>query len=67
MEHQQPADLYQFEFSMYEIMMLKEFVENTLQNWPGGNPDQQQFLMALKIGIQYCVLEHTFSLETEDK
>jgi len=64
---QQPMPLYQFEFNMYEVMMLKEFVDNTLRNWPGGNPDQQQFLMALQTGIQYCVLEHTFSLEAEDK
>ena len=64
---QQQFPLYQFEFSMYEVMMLKQFVDNTLLNWAGGDPDQQQFLMALKTGLQYCVLEHTFELEIDTK
>ena len=64
---QQPEQLYQFEFNMYEVMMLREFIDKTLKNWPGGDPNQQQFLLALQTGIQYCVLEHTFELEIDTK
>ena len=47
--------------------MLREFIDKTLKNWPGGDPNQQQFLLALQTGIQYCVLEHTFELEIDTK
>ena len=51
---------YEITMSGYGARIFKRCVDHELERWPGGDPNEQIYLMKLQTVINAIVLEDTF-------
>ena len=56
----------ELELDIGDTFQLYQSVSFHLKNWPGGHPDEQERLVALKDFLYRLVLEYKFRLPDED-
>ena len=49
-----------FQLDQHSLSVLRECVSHRLETWPGGDPEQQEDLMALKTMLFAAGLEFQF-------
>ena len=51
------------QLSQEALRLAYKTTSDALRNWPGGDPQEQQFLAESKDQLFRCLLEHSFELE----
>lgn len=53
-------DFYQIETSIEGIRLIHKALSQSLENWPGGDPQEQIELYAMRNNFYRILLEHRF-------
>ncbi len=53
-------DSYMLDLNIADIYLLYDCVCKRIETWPGGNPEEQEHLFALKDWLYRCVLDYKF-------
>ena len=53
-------DYYSIEMNIHGIRMIHKGLCMAVKNWPGGDPEEQEDLIAMRDNFYRLVLEHQF-------
>jgi hypothetical protein len=56
-------NIYEIQFTATSIRMLYKAVNFALDQWPGGDPVEQEFYVYLRDSLKRILLEETFLLD----
>ena len=56
-------NIYELQFTATSLRMLHKAVNFALDQWPGGDPVEQQYYAYLRDSLQRVLLEETFMLD----
>ena len=56
-------EYYSIELNIRGIMLIHEGLRQAVQKWSGGDPQEQEYLIAMRDNFYRLILEHQFNLE----
>ena len=56
-------NIYELQFTATSLRFLHKAVNFALDQWPGGDPIEQEYYVYLRDGLQRVLLEETYMLD----